>query len=649
LGTVFLVRLLTTGSVYELAERVPERVAFQQSSATGVDDLVVTAAAADGVSSVRLEIAVRRSPKFIRSDKKTNELVEAIVRADLDAERNSDPLIERRLAVAVSGRQTHAQEIAELAVAARGQSNADEFVELIRTPRKFATRRRLDHLIDMVTAALGEIGDEDAGTPQHRCWSLLRRLWIMQVDLESGHEDGWARLVGDLKPMARSQSPEAAVALRDRLEQLSAELARNAGVLDAAALRRRLHGEIIPDSHVRPTGWTRLLALDRQARSTVARSLTGGGATALTLARRAIREELQSAIAANGDLIVKGDSGVGKSALVLDAIEPDHLGEDCQAIAVNLRYLPSNQLELLALLLSPVDELFAELTAPDRLLVIDAAEAAAEDHGEVFAFLVRTARNAGLNVIAVATTEGAGATSQLMKSGASDLREFVVPGLEDEELDDAAAQFPALQRLVDNPRARELLRRPIVIDLLGRAGDPGLPLSESQALDHIWHHLVRNGGHQDRGAPDAREQVMLRLAAHAVRKGDVDDLLARLDHAAVDGLRRTGLLLPASRLPWERMPSFKHDLLRAYSVARLLLEERDPAAALTASGAPRWALPSARLACEIVLSAPDEPMHPRTWPIRLAAKELRRDRRWWRRRTMVGRPDGSASRGTRIG
>ncbi len=611
LGTVFLVRLLTARSVHELAERAPEHVAFQQSPATSVDDLVVTAPTADGVSSVRLEIAVRRTPKFIRSDKKTNELVAALVRADLDADPASDPLVERRLAVAVSGHQTHAQQLSELAVAARGQAHADDFFELLRTPGKFATRPRLDHLLDMVAAALVDISDDEAGTPEQRCWTLLRRLWMMQVDLEAGHEDGWTALVDDLKPVAIDHSQEAAVALRDRLEQLAAEFARNAAVLDAAALRRRLHGEIVPDVRVPPAGWTRLLALDEQARSTVARSLSGAGSTALTLPRRAIREGLQSVITADGDLIVKGDSGVGKSALVMDAIEPDELGGDRQAIVLNLRHLPSNQLELLALLLTPVDELFAELTAPDRLLVIDAAEAAAEDHGEVFSYLVRTARHAGLNVIGVATTEGAGAATQLLKSGASYPREFVVPGLEDEELDDAAAHFPALQRLIDNPRARELLRRPIVIDLLGRAGDPGLPLSESQALDHIWHHLVRNGERQDRGAPDAREQVMLQLAAHAVRKGNVDDLLARLDHAAVDGLRRTGLLLPASRLPWERVPSFKHDLLRAYSVARLLLEERDPAAALTATGAPRWTLPSARLACEIVLSAPDEPTHPR--------------------------------------
>src|SRR4051812_27738592 len=132
LGTVFLVRLLTARPVLELGERAPDRVAFQQSPATSVDDLVV-ASTAEGGTSIRLEIAVRRAPKFIRSDEKTNALVAALARADLDAERDSDPLIDRRLAVAVSGRQTHAQEIAELAATARGQSTGEEFVELIRT------------------------------------------------------------------------------------------------------------------------------------------------------------------------------------------------------------------------------------------------------------------------------------------------------------------------------------------------------------------------------------------------------------------------------------------------------------------------------------------------------------------------------------
>lgn len=611
LGAVLLVRLLTGGTISQLAERVPDRVAFQQSPATTVDDLVLTAPAADGLSVVRLEIAVRRAPKFIKSDKKTSDLVLALVRADLAAERASDPLVDRRLAVAVSGRPTHAREIAELAVVARGQSNAKEFFDLVATPGKFASSPRLTHLRDMVAAALAEIDDREAGTTEHRCWSLLTRLWIMQQDLEARDEADWSSLIDDLKQVALDHSHGAAVALRDRLEQLSAELASVSGAVDAMALRRRLHGELDPDAHVPPTGWTRLLSLDEEARSAVSRTLAGlNSASALTLPRQAVRDELQDAIALTGYLIVKGDSGVGKSALVMDAIEPAVLGRNRQAIAINLRHLPNTQLQLLATLLSPLEQLFSELTAPDRLLVIDGAEAAAEQHGQVFSHLLRSARAAGLKVVAIAATEGAGSAAELMKSGASTPREYVVPGLNGEDIAAAATHFPQLQRLIDDPRACELLRRPIVIDLLGRAGDPGIPLSESEALDHIWQHLVRNGGRQDAGTPEARERVMLRLAGHAVRSGDIDDLLDHLDDNAVEGLRRSGVILPASRLPWERVPQFKHDLLRAYSVARYLLSERDPAKVLQQVEAPRWTLPSARLACEILLSAPEGPSHP---------------------------------------
>ena len=609
LGAVYLARLLTGGPVFELGERALTRVAFQQSPAARIDDLVVTAASADGMSWVRLDIAVRRTPKFILSDKKTGDLVAALVAADVDAESEMDTQVERRLAVAVSGFQKHAQEISELAVVARSQPTAEEFFALVRTPRKFATRPRLEHLLGMVAAALSE-SHGLPGSAEQRCWSLLRRLWLMQTQLETGHEDAWTATLDDLRHVAIAGSLDSAAALRDRLEQLAGAFARNAGSVDATTLRRHLHGKLAPGTHVAPVGWARLVELDKQTRSSVTRSIAGQGPTALSLPRTSIRDGLRAALVATGNLLVTGESGVGKSALVMDAIEPDELGKGRQALALNLRHLPRRHIDLLALLLGPLVELLAELTAPERMLIIDSAEAAAEGHSDVFVYLVTAAREAGLKVIAVSTVEGAGTLVELMKRLGEAPRDLAVPGLDDEELREAAHSFPSLQRLVDNSRARELLRRPIVIDLLRRAGDPGLPLSEAQALDHIWHQLVRNGDRRDEGAPDAREQVMLRLADDAVRPGNVDDLLSSLDQSALAGLRRSGLLLPASPLPWERVPKFQHDLVRAYAVARMLLAERDPAAALAARGAPRWTLPAARLACEILLAAPDTPTYP---------------------------------------
>lgn len=610
LGALWLVRLLTSKAVGVLGERPPESVAFQQSPATTVDDIVVTAAASDGVSSIRLEIAVRRAPRFIKSDAKTAKLVQALVRADVHAERATHTSVERRLAVAAAGHRNDAHELSQLASVARGQPSAEGFFELVRTPGKYQASGRLTHILDLVTKALVEIDDDTIGSPEHRCWRLLRRLWVMQLALELPNDGGWTALIDDLKPFALGNSLEAAIELRGRIEQLAGEGAAQAAVLDAATLRQRLHGHIVTDAHARPAGWARLAELDRQARATARRALAAGP-TELVMPREECKAALKEAIATNDDLVVVGNSGVGKSALVMDAIRPEHLGVDRQALALQLRQLPSTQAELLTSLVDPPATLFGELTASQRMLVIDAAESIAEQRADVFNYLVRAANESGFQVIAVSTTEGAGAVKQLMESVTDGVKRHDVPGFDDGELMIVAEHVPALKRLVDNDRSRELLRRPIVIDLLCRAGDPGLPLSEAQALEHVWHHLVRNGGNSDGGAPDSREQVMLRLASHAVGQVHTDEVLGLLDFDAVEGLRRSGLLLPASRLPWELVPSFQHDLLRAYSVARLLLADRNPSDALQAIGSPRWTLPSARLACEIALAAPEEPSLPR--------------------------------------
>ncbi|MCK0115587.1 hypothetical protein MWU57_00930 [Isoptericola sp. S6320L] len=613
LGAVFLARLLTGGPVAELGARPPTKVAFQQSSASRIDDLIVTALSADGVSSLRLDIAVRRTPSFVRSHGPTKKLVAALVAEDIAAESDGDVLVERRLAVAVSGPQTHAQQVAELAAVARAQATAEDFFTLVGTPGRFASRSRLEHLRDMVKDALPE-GPESA---KHRCWSLLRRLWMMQTQLETGHELTWTDIVDDLKPFAVGASVDGALALRDRLEQLAGEFATNAGDVDANTLRQRLHGQIAPGTHLPPDGWALLMDIDRHTRSTVARSVSGRESASMSLPRADIREQVEAAVAEAGSLVVTGESGVGKSALIMDAIEPEKLGDSGQALALNLRNLPTSHVDLLDLLKSPVEKLLTELTAPKRVLVIDGAEAAAESHRDVFVHLVGTARAANIKVVVITTTEGSATVTELMKRCGEMPRELTIPGLDDEELREAAQSFPALQRLVDDPRARELLRRPIVVDLLARSGETGLPLNEAQALEQIWHHLVRNQNRRDDGEPSAREEVMLALADHEVSSGDVDLLLSRLDPAAVHGLRRSGILLPASPLPWQRVPAFQHDLVRAYAVARLLLAGRDPAAALTTRSTPRWTLPAARIACEILLAAPDDPTYPRSG--RLAA------------------------------
>lgn len=606
LGALLLTRLLTGGAVTHLDGRSPATVALQQVPAALADDLVVTARAADGATILRLDIAVRRSPEFNISHTPTCDLVAMLIKADLASERSPDDNLEHRLCVAVSGRQKHAQQLAELASVARGKPDAEGFYGDIGTFGKYATGPRLTQLTNMIGKALGGLDDAAAGTKEYRTFRLLQRLRIWQVDLEEGHEDDWTGLVTDLLPVAIDQTQGQALALRNVLVQEAAALAIVSGKVTGQTLRRRLHGQLGLADHSRPPGWDLLMALDREARTAVTPALAAGTDDELRLPRVAAGRHLDAAIAAGPtSLLVVGDSGVGKSALVMAATTADSLATDTQALAVNLRHLPKTPAELLRLLESPVDVLLGELTAPERLLVIDATEAASEDHADTLRTLVTAAASEGTRIVAVTTTETAPAVKEIFRASGVNVSEHKVEGLDDVELDAVAEKYPNLERLASNARSRELLRRPIIVDLLRSAGDPGLPLTEAQALDQIWRQLVRNQERTQGGTPDARQEVMLRLAEYAICGGDESALIDKLDPEAVEGLRRSHVLSPASQWPWERVPGFRHDVLRAYAVARRLLVKADPAAALTELGAPRWTLPAARLACEVLLAAPD--------------------------------------------
>ena len=177
--------------------------------------------------------------------------------------------------------------------------------------------------------------------------------------------------------------------------------------------------------------------------------------------------------------------------------------------------------------------------------------------------------------------------------------------LTDTELDEIVTTFPELNRLNSNPRSRDLLRRLVVVDLLVRGGLTGLPLSDADAMREVWSKLVRRDERSDRGHPDARESVMLQLAALTLDGGERFDVISSLDGAAMTGLRHDGLLQTSVDHLFTIGPDFAHDEVRRYTVARLLLTDRDPTSKILSAGSPRWALGAARLACQALLGQPD--------------------------------------------
>ena len=368
----------------------------------------------------------------------------------------------------------------------------------------------------------------------------------------------------------------------------------------------RALAKFIADPTLSSKGWRRLRQVDQDSRRAARRSVSDGQ-TVLRFDRAVARAAFAAVLQDSGkDLIVSGESGVGKSALVLDATETPSLPEESEVLALNLRHLPETSVELTAALSEPLEDLLAYMGAPRRSLVIDAAEACSENRAEVFAHVLAAARRSGIRVVAVTASDGFDAVRDAMSCDGADVERHAVPLLSDAEVSEAVERFPVLDRFADHARARELLRLPIMIDLLVRTSPSGAVLSAAEALQCVWQEFVCNAGRRDAGAPDASEGVMLQLAEHALTQGPPEELLSGLDLVAVASLRRSGLLRPSSPLPWERVPTFSHDLIRTYAVARWLLTDADPATALRDVDAPRWALPAARLACEVLLANRDD-------------------------------------------
>ena len=398
--------------------------------------------------------------------------------------------------------------------------------------------------------------------------------------------------------------------LRDRLVALASDYSPKAARINLKLLRRDAHEFLDPDTRRRQRGWQALNRLNESAIRSVRGDIADSdGVRRKTLNRKDAARKLLAAASDAKAVLVSGESGVGKSALAVLSLAADCEAnpESAQALRVNLRDIPELAVDFENSLGCPLSDLLGELSAPLRLLIVDGADAVAEDREDAFRYLVDAAAKSDVKVVAVVADGNAEIARDVLRDyfGAG-IAEYPVQPLTDAELDEVATAFSELNRLISNSRSRDLLRRLVVIDLLIRGGVAGVPLTDADAMQEVWRGLVRRRERSDRGQPDARELALLNLAEFSLGGGDRLQVLNSLDQEALTGLRRDGLLRTPSDQPYMVGPEFAHDEVRRYAVARLLLaDDKNPTSRILSAGAPRWTLSAAILACQALLSLPD--------------------------------------------
>ena len=605
----YLAHLLVGDGAVEFGDgRCVVSVAFQQAPDYPVDDLVVAAARPEEREpSLLLALGVRRSPNLVFSDDSTQKLIREFVRAVINVPADGP---ERRLGLVVAGPQQHAQQLSELAGLAAGQMDAPGFFDLVGTPNRFnaGIRSRLEHLERLVERALQDLGvaNLDSVLVRQRTWQLLSRLAVVMPRLESPDETDWSAVENRLVAVARDSNLTGASRLRDRLLALASDYSPRSARVDLTLLRRDAHLTLDPNFRRHEQGWQVLEHLRRRALDSVREEITdSGGVRRLSLDRT---EAVAGLVATARDaeaVVVEGESGVGKSALALQSLsagDPDTV----QALCINLRQVHRLTIDFESILGVSLSTLLCELSAPHRVLVIDGADAVAEGMEDTFRYLVDAAAVGEIKVIAVSGMDSLQVVHDILSASVSaDVAEYRVGPLTDTELGEIVKTFPELETLTSNLRARELLRRLVVVDLLVRGHLSGVPLTDADAMREVWSGLVRRQERLDRGHPDARQSVLLRLADLSLNRGNRLDVIDKLDATAITGLRQDGLLQAPAENPFMIGPDFAHDEVRRYAVARLLLAGRDPAASILSAGAPRWALGAATLASQALLQEPD--------------------------------------------
>lgn len=619
-GATALASLLLGDSVLGLGdEYTTVRVVFQHRS-NAVDDLFITGRVRGHASTSErfLAVGVRHKPVIGRSDDKFVALLGDFLR-DVEQHWTEIQAGSWRLGLAVAAPHTGVMELAALAQSARTQADSRGFHSHVETAGTTTSkvRRRLKHLRDAVEKASQSPGlTSVASGVEELSWRLLVSLYILPLDLEGDSASGRTSVVMRLREVVAGDA-SAADTLFSKLCECAARYAASGATVTEVTLRRDLAGVVrLSRSRSYTNAWQILDSLGQRLRQRTSQELVSQETKQrLHLPRTELQQRLVAqmrSVASSGQaLIVSGPPDVGKSSLALSA--SDELAATGASITViSLGDLPTSSSDTMALLGAPLESVLdAQPVETVRLLLVDGAEAVLEGRHNVLSDLASAASGDGIGLVAITRSGAREAVLETLtpNSTGSQARlpvDFEIGGLEEEEVEQVIAVFPALARLATEPRSAWLLRSVGLLDLLLRADAvlalPDGALSEADVFAAVWGKLVRNGERTElgRGSPDGREMTLLNLARRRLLPGVPVQFAA--DSLALPSLRSDGLLLPpGSTVAWETDDQFATDLVRDFAVARLLI--REGWKLLREAGAPRWSFRAALLACQAKLAS----------------------------------------------
>ncbi|GAA4762983.1 ATP-binding protein [Citricoccus nitrophenolicus] len=595
-ATSYLADMLLGAARPETGELPVVKVAFQTNPTDPVDDLRVEAER-NGDRAV-VHVAVRRAPKFIKSDSKTAKLIGTLL-DQVDTFEDDDRAY---VAVALAGMTNTHREVQRLASLARDNSTEAEFHAQVHEPERHGGyANRYAHITGLVKNARPDPTGDDL---RSLVWSLLKRLWVLDFRVESDDETDWVEIGNRLNPLARAG--KSGFDVRNDLHSAQAtQFDQKGTAVDRSVLRRKIHSVLDSNAGRSQAAWERLLQEQNSAMVAVRHEL----AEAVELPRTKLLAEAQAELviagAAGGSLVLTGESGTGKSSLTLSAARSlAATNRDFQYVVLNLRRTRDSVTALSVDLGMPLTDVLSEMSAPSRVLVVDAADAAVEGRGPLLRELAAAAHAAEVGLVLVAANTAAEDAAGTLVGIYPAPRRFEVPGLDDSELRVVGKKVPAIAGTLRNLPVKSLYRRMAVVDLLARTGTTvTTPLDDWGCLELIWRDLIGSTVHGS--SATARTDALLAMSEAELDLPEAERSYPRPDPAALDALRADLLVAPENLRKAE--PEFAHDEIRRFATAVRLVRADSVTGTLSASGPKRWAMSAAKLACEGELAGAVDP------------------------------------------
>lgn len=436
---------------------------------------------------------------------------------------------------------------------ARHCANVEEFISKIRTPN-FISQAKRD-----VVSTIESLVEEFSGTkqPDSLIWQFLKRLYLLSYDFDIDYSSDENRVVELIELNKSPEHSDSAKALWSQIIAFSQTCNQNAATLSRDNLADQLpdglskgllkNSVIMHSKDVR-----RLLEHADHHLKTISTEITSG----ITLVRAALISAAKEKLDTSQVLLVTGEAGGGKSALVKMLINSEEHNVPVFAFRVQSFDHPHLQQAFVSMgVTCSLKQLSINMgLLPNVMIFIDSVEKLLEmDHQDAFIQLLKlVSEDSRIRLILTCRTYAENViVTQLLSAAKISPLILRVPELSIHEVKAVSNKVTSLSSLNLNDTLISVLKNPFYLSIAANSLPEGInkaDLSTENIKKALWKDAVRKPKIGKLGLPDRRESLLRDVAVMRAKTMQPFVQINVTDYEALDALINDNIIEKTSAM-----------------------------------------------------------------------------------------------------